>query len=97
MSHWKNPIANLGVIKAGTPKKVTFIALPGMPTIDKITPYCGCTTHSYDSSNGTLNITYSNKAIPMQVQGVQSISKRIDILYSDGLTEVLTIQATKTR
>jgi hypothetical protein len=97
MSHWKNPEINLGVIKAGSPKKVTFIALPNMPAIDKITPYCGCTTSSYDRNKGELNITYSNAAIPMQVIGAQSINKRIDILYADGLTEVLTIRATKIR
>ena len=97
MSHWKNPVVNLGVIQAGTPKKVTFIALPSMPTIDKVRPYCGCTTSSYDSERGELNITYSNSKIPQQVKGAQHISKRIDIVYSDGLTDVLTIIATKTR
>jgi hypothetical protein len=35
--------------------------------------------------------------MPMQVKGLQAINKRIDILYVDGLTEVLTIQATRTR
>jgi len=97
MSHWKNPVINLGVIKAGAPKKVTFISLPGMPTIDKVRPYCGCTTSSYDSERGELNITYSNSKIPQQVTGAQQINKRIDIVYSDGLSEVLTIIATKTR
>ena len=97
MSHWKNPINNLGIIKAGTPKKVTFIALPGMPTIETIRPYCGCTTSQYDKEKGLLTITYSNSPIPMQVKGMQAISKRIDITYQDGLTEVLTIQATRTR
>ena len=97
MSHWKNPIISLGMIKAGTPKKVTFIALPGMPTIESIKPYCGCTTSQYDKEKGLLTITYSNGPIPMQVQGIQAISKRIDIVYQDGLTEVLTIQATRTR
>ena len=97
MSHWKNPINNLGIIKAGTPKKVTFIALPDMPTIETIRPYCGCTTSQYDKEKGLLTITYSNSPIPMQVKGMQAISKRIDITYQDGLTEVLTIQATRTR
>ena len=97
MSHWKNPINNLGIIKAGTPKKVTFIALPDMPTIESIKPYCGCTTSQYDKEKGLLTITYSNSPIPMQVKGMQAISKRIDITYQDGLTEVLTIQATRTR
>ena len=97
MSHWKNPEINLGIIKAGSPKKVTFTALPGMPTIESIKPYCGCTTSSYDKNKGELNITYSNSTIPMQVMGAQSINKRIDILYEDGLTEILTIKATRIR
>lgn len=97
MSHWKNPIISLGMIKAGTPKKVTFEALPDMPTIESIKPYCGCTTSQYDKEKGLLTITYSNGAMPMQVKGLQAINKRIDILYVDGLTEVLTIQATRTR
>lgn len=97
MSHWKNPTINLGIIKAGTPKKVTFFALPNMPAIEKITPYCGCTTTNYNKEKGELDITYSNSQIPMQVQGPQSITKRIDILYQDGLTDVLTIKAIRTR
>jgi hypothetical protein len=97
MSHWKNPIINLGMIKAGKPEKVTFIALSTMPIIESIKPYCGCTTTNYDKEKGELVITYSNSPIPMQVQGSQSISKRIDIFYSDGLTEVLTIKAVRTR
>ena len=97
MSHWKNKIVNLGIIKAGTPKQATFIALPTIPTIEKITPYCGCTTTQYDSVKGHLVITYSNGKIPDQVQGAQSINKRIDILYADGETEILTIQATRVK
>jgi hypothetical protein len=97
MSHWKNSTISLGIIKAGTPKKVTFIALPDMPTIESIKPYCGCTTSQYDKEKGLLTITYSNRTIPMQVKGMQAINKRIDILYTDGLTEVLTIQAIRTR
>jgi hypothetical protein len=97
MSHWKNSTINLGIIKAGTPKKVTFIALPDMPTIESIKPYCGCTTSQYDKEKGLLTITYSNRTIPMQVKGMQTINKRIDILYVNGLTEVLTIQAIRTR
>jgi hypothetical protein len=97
MSHWKNPIINLGVIKAGTPKKVTFNALSTLPIIERITPYCGCTTTKYDKQKKELVVTYSNKAIPMQVQGPQSITKRIDIVYQDGLTDVLTIKAIKIR
>jgi hypothetical protein len=97
MSHWKNPTVNLGVIKAGTSKKVVFHALPTIPSIKEIAPYCGCTTTNYDKEKGELIITYSNSPIPMQVQGSQSISKRIDIFYSDGLTEVLTIKAVRTR
>lgn len=97
MSHWITPEINLGIIKAGTPKKVTFIALPNTPAINKITPYCGCTTTTYDREKGQLVITYSNKQIPNQVKSVQTINKRIDILYADGLTEILTIKATRIR
>lgn len=97
MSHWKNKIVNLGVIQAGSPKKATFISLPTIPVIDKITPYCGCTTTDYNRDKGQLVITYSNKKIPEQVQGAQAVNKRIDILYADGETETLTIQATKVR
>lgn len=97
MSHWKNPTINLGVIKAGTPKKVIFNALPNMPTINQIKPYCGCTTSEYNKDKKELVIIYSNGKIPDQVQGPQSITKRIDILYSNGLTDILTIKAVRTR
>lgn len=97
MSHWKNPNINLGVIKAGSPKTVVFQALPNIPNIVKIYPYCGCTTTHHDKKNGTLTITYSNSNIPFQVQGPQSISKRIDITYDTGTTDVLTIKATRIR
>ena len=95
MSHWKNKTVNLGIIQAGIPKQVTFIALPTIPNIEKITPYCGCTTTRYDKDKGHLVITYNNSKIPDQVQGAQSISKRVDITYEDGLSEILTIQATR--
>jgi hypothetical protein len=97
MSHWQNPTVNLGVIKAGSPKKVTFIGLENMPQITNIAPYCGCTTTEHDKVSNKLTITYSNSPIPNQVQGNQSISKRIDITYEDGLSEILTITATRTR
>lgn len=97
MSHWKNPNVHLGVIQAGVPKKITFNGLSTMPEIIKITPYCGCTTTSFDKNKKILTITYSNSKIPLQVQGPQSISKRIDITYNTGLTEVLTIKATRIR
>lgn len=97
MSYWKNPNINLGVIQAGTPKKVVFIALPNMPTITDISPYCGCTVFNFDKENQTLTITYSNSKIPSQVQGPQSINKRIDVTYDTGDTDILTIKATRTR
>lgn len=97
MSHWKNPIINLGIIKAGTPKKAVFIALVNMPAITKIVPYCGCTTTHHDKVKGELTITYNNSAIPVQVTGPQSINKRIDITYDTGLSEILTIKATRIR
>jgi len=97
MSHWQNPTVNLGIIKAGSPKQVVFIGLENMPEITRVTPYCGCTTTEHDKVNNKLTITYSNSLIPNQVQGNQSISKRIDITYKDGLSEILTILATRTR
>lgn len=97
MSHWKNPNVHLGVIQAGTPKKVVFYGLSTMPNITAITPYCGCTTTHFDKDKKVLTITYSNSKIPPQVQGPQSISKRIDITYNTGLTDVLTIKATRTK
>lgn len=97
MGHWKNSNINLGVIQAGKPKKAVFQALPGIPEITAITPYCGCTATDYDKEKGTLTIIYNNGKIPDQVQGPQSINKRIDITYNTGLTDVLTIKATKTR
>lgn len=97
MSHWKNPEIHLGVIKAGSPKKVTFESLEGIPEIKTIAPYCGCTTTDYDKVKGELAITYSNSTIPNQVQGPQSIRKRIDITYEDGTTEILNITAIRIR
>jgi len=97
MSHWKNPSIHLGVIKAGAPKKVIFKGLKEIPEIKAITPYCGCTTTNFDKVNKELTITYSNSTIPNQVQGAQSIKKRIDITYEDETTEILTITATRIR
>lgn len=97
MNYWKNTEMNLGIIKAGTPRRVIFQGNQDMPKIKRITPYCGCTASHYNEQTKELIITYSNGAIPNQVQGAQSISKRIDILYEDDTTEVLTIKATKIR
>lgn len=97
MSYWKNPNVHLGVIQAGTSKKVVFYGLPSMPNITAITPYCGCTTTDFNKEMKMLTITYSNNKIPSQVQVPQSINKKIDITYDTGETEVLTIKATRTR
>lgn len=97
MSHWKSNVVDLGTIKAGTPKKVVFQGLPDIPEITNIRPYCGCTTSNYNKQTKELGIVYSNAAIPPQVKGAQSITKRIDITYNTGVTETLTIKATKIR
>lgn len=97
MSHWKTPEINLGVIKAGSPRKVVFQANEDIPTIKLIAPYCGCTATKYDEKTKELVITYSNSAIPDQVQGAQTITKRIDITYEDDSVDILTIKATRIR
>jgi hypothetical protein len=97
MSYWKNSNVNLGIIKAGTPKKVVFQALPTIPKIKKIYPHCGCTTTKFNEKKKELVITYNNKTIPVQVQGPQSITKKIDVTYASGETEVLIIKAIKQR
>lgn len=98
MGHWKNLNINLGVIKAGKARKVVFEALTDIPEITAITPYCGCTApEKYNKEKKTLTIIYSNGTIPNQVQGPQSINKRIDVTYKTGETDILTIKATKIR
>lgn len=97
MSHWKNPVINLGLIKAGSPVKLTFNALPNIPKIKEVKAYCGCTASKYDEKKKDLNVTYSNGAMPNQVAGVQSINKRIDVKYEDGTTDVLTIKGTRSK
>jgi hypothetical protein len=97
MSHWKNPEINLGIIKAGSPKKMIFTALESVPTIKAITPYCGCTATDYNPVTRELKITYSNGEIPAQVQGAQATTKRIDITYEDDTVDVLIIKATRIR
>jgi|Laugrespbdmm15sd_2_1035082.scaffolds.fasta_scaffold05960_4 hypothetical protein len=97
MSHWEKSEINLGIIKAGSPKKIIFRSLESIPTITAIVPYCGCTATKYDEQTKELVITYSNTNIPEQVQGAQSVTKRIDIIYEDQITEILTIKATRIR
>ena len=97
MSHWINPEINLGIIKAGFPKKLAFKASETLPVIKKITPYCGCTATSYSEETKELIITYSNTAIHAQVQGAQVITKRIDVVYEDDSSEILIIKATRIR
>lgn len=97
MSYWKSTTINLGVIKAGGARKVLFEALPTIPKIANIVPYCGCTDPNYNEKTKILKVTYSNKAIPSQVQAPQLINKKIDIFYSNGEKETLIIKATKVR
>ena len=97
MGHWKKSEIFLGVIKAGTPKKIVFEGLETLPKIVTITPYCGCTVPYYNEAKKEMVVLYSNKSIPNQVQGPQSISKRIDVTYDTGLSEVLIIKATRIR
>lgn len=97
MSHWINPEINLGIIKAGAPRKIVFKASDTIPPIKIIAPYCGCTATSYNLDTRELYITYSNVAIPPQVQGAQSTTKRIDITYEDDSVDILIIKATRVR
>jgi hypothetical protein len=97
MSHWINPEINLGIIRAGSPRKLIFKASETLPVIKTISPYCGCTATSYNEATKELTITYSNAAIPDQVQGAQAITKRIDIIYEDDSSDILIIKATRTR
>ena len=41
MSHWKSTEMYLGMIKAGSPKRIIFQGNEDMPKIKRITPYCG--------------------------------------------------------
>jgi hypothetical protein len=97
MSHWINSEINLGIIRAGSPRKLIFKASETLPVIKTISPYCGCTATSYNEATKELTITYSNSAIPDQVQGAQTITKRIDIIYEDDSSDILIIKATRTR
>lgn len=97
MSHWLNPEINLGIIKAGSSKKIIFRAFDTIPVIKTIAPYCGCTATNYDPIKKELYITYSNAAIPDQVHGPQATTKRIDIIYEDDSTDILIIKATRIR
>jgi hypothetical protein len=97
MSHWINPEINLGIIRAGSPRRLVFKAFDTLPVIKAITPYCGCTATSYNEQTKELTITYSNTAIPDQVQGAQATTKRIDIVYEDDSLDILTIKATRIR
>ena len=97
MSHWINPEINLGIIRAGSPRKLVFKGSDTLPVIKTITPYCGCTATNYNEQTKELTITYSNAAIPEQVRGPQGTTKRIDIVYEDDSIDVLIIKATRIR
>jgi len=97
MSHWINPEVNLGIIKAGSPRKIVFKASETLPIIKTISPYCGCTATSYNEQTKELTINYSNAAIPDQVNGPQATTKRIDIIYEDDSSDILIIKATRIR
>lgn len=97
MSYWEQTEINLGVIKVGKPKKIVFKTLPGTPKITSIWPHCGCTATNYEEKTGQLFITYNNGSMPEQVQGAQSVLKRIDITYEDNQQEILLIRATRIR
>ena len=97
MTHWKNQVIDLGVIQAGKAKTIIFKATNSIPLIKEINPYCGCTAPSYDRNKKELKVTYSNGKIPNQVQGPQSITKRIDVVYEDDSVDVLTIKAIRVR
>lgn len=97
MSHWKSKVIDLGVIQAGMAKTVVFKATNTIPLIKEINAYCGCTSPSYDKNKKELKVVYNNSKIPNQVQGPQSITKRIDVVYEDDSVDVLTIKAIRIR
>lgn len=97
MSYWKQNEIRFGNVLQGKSKVITFEGLPDLPEIKEIETFCSCTSVKFDSESKILTVTYQAKNIPTHIQGNQVVDNRIDITYSNGESEQLSIKGLKIR
>ena len=92
--NFKQNNINLGELKVGVTKSITFNPKEELKDIDNMTSSCGCSIPRIE--NGKIVVTYTPGSIPIHLQylGQYKTNKTITINYKDGSSEMLGFSAT---
>ena len=92
--NFKQSNINLGDLRVGITKSITFHPKEELKDIDNMTSSCGCSIPKIE--NGKIVVTYTPGSIPIHLQylGQYKTNKTITINYKDGSSEMLSFTAT---
>lgn len=94
---WKETYINLGEVPERSKTKFQFLIKEDLdknaPKIKYIKPTCGCTSLK-TSKEGVAGV-FSSGTIPRHLHSsTQKVTKRLEVFYEDGTTELLSFTAT---
>lgn len=92
--NFKQNNINLGDLRVGITKSITFYPKEELKDINTMSSSCGCSIPRIE--NGNIVVTYTPGSIPIHLQylGQYKTSKTITIKYKDGSSETLSFTAT---
>lgn len=92
---WKEPIQDLGEIKARQKHQIVF-EYEGDIKVKEIKPSCGCTNTDWNPENKTLRVTYTPASIPFHLKQMGKTSypsKKSIVVNSEKSSDILTFTA----
>ena len=92
--NFKQNNINLGELKVGVTKSITFHPKEELKDIDNMTSSCGCSIPKIKNGNIVVSFTPGSIPIHLQYLGQYKTNKTITINYKDGSSETLSFRAT---
>lgn len=92
--NFKQNNINLGELKVGVTKSITFHPKEELKDIDNMTSSCGCSIPKIKNGNIVVSFTPGSIPIHLQFSGQYKTNKSITLNYKDGSSEMLGFSAT---
>lgn len=91
--NFKQNYLDLGELRAGVIKTITFYPKEELKDIDNMTSSCGCSIPRIE--NGKIVVSFTPGSIPIHLQfsGQYKTNKSITLNYKDGSSEMLGFSA----